>query len=256
MNTAQEWNNAFDLHYNNADKSAPELNTYEKSLFLTKAQDELVLSYYNGKNQFQEGFENTEEIRRSLDKLVKRATLYPYTGTDIQKLNNKNTIIKMLDKPDGENTLWFIVQEKITFSSGDICIDSQEDVKVIPILHDEYNMTMNNPFKRPNQRKVLRLDFSGNNTSGYIELASKYPISDYKLVYVKSPKPIILDDISNSNPEYSGLNLTIKGLDNITLCELRENIHDLILNRAVELAIRDYRESTLGNQIETNQRNF
>lgn len=105
MNNVQEWSYAFDLHYNNADKSAPDLNSYEKSLFLTKAQDELVMSYYNGKNQFQEGFEITEEIRRSLDILVCRTVLYPDNTNNLVKLNTNNSIINLPDKPDGVNYL-------------------------------------------------------------------------------------------------------------------------------------------------------
>lgn len=255
MNNVQEWSYAFDLHYNNADKSAPDLNSYEKSLFLTKAQDELVMSYYNGKNQFQEGFEITEEIRRSLDILVCRTVLYPDNTNNLVKLNTNNSIINLPDKPDGVNYLWFIIQERVKFNSGDSCIDNIDNVKVIPILHDEYNITMNNPFKKANKRKVLRLELS-NYGKRYIELVSEFPIKEYIITYIKSPLPIILDDISNSNPDYNGLNLTIKGKNTISECELNENIHQLIINRAVELALRDYKENNLNNQIQTNQRNF
>ena len=53
---------------------------YEKSFFLTKAQEELVLSLYNGRNSSGRSFEETEELRRYLSPLVKDATLEPEEG--------------------------------------------------------------------------------------------------------------------------------------------------------------------------------
>ena len=76
--TLQEFNTNFDLLYNNiASNQAPGLDEYEKSVFLTKAQEELVISLYDGRNSSGESFENTEEARRSLSSLVKT-----YTTTD------------------------------------------------------------------------------------------------------------------------------------------------------------------------------
>lgn len=51
--------------------------------------------------------------------------------------------------------------------------------------------------------------------------------------YVKKPKPIILDDISD-------MGVTIDGIDKITECELAEELHSEILQRAVELAKSAY----------------
>ena len=61
-----ELNNEFDIHYNAiASQSAPGLDFYEKSVFLTKAQLELVKNYYNPKgNKYQTGFENSEKRRK------------------------------------------------------------------------------------------------------------------------------------------------------------------------------------------------
>lgn len=51
MNTqAQEFNDQFDLLYNNIiSDAAPGLNLYEKSMLLTKAQTLLVLDYFSAK---------------------------------------------------------------------------------------------------------------------------------------------------------------------------------------------------------------
>lgn len=94
--TIQEFSNAFDTLLNSyaskalagdqASKQGIVLDEYEKSCFLTLAQEQLVLSYYNGKNTTLESFEKTEEIRRYLSSLVKTVK-YPivfgyYNGVD------------------------------------------------------------------------------------------------------------------------------------------------------------------------------
>ena len=73
--TISEFSQAFDVlvaAYNDAalgDKLS--FDEYEKSVFLTKAQYELIVLFYSGKNAYNEGFENTEEIRRYLSSLIK-----------------------------------------------------------------------------------------------------------------------------------------------------------------------------------------
>ncbi len=47
------------------------LDEYEKSLFLTEAQETYVISLYNGRNSSGESFEQTEELRRYLAPLIK-----------------------------------------------------------------------------------------------------------------------------------------------------------------------------------------
>ena len=56
------------------------------------------------------------------------------------------------------------------------------------------------------------------------------------------------------DPDLSGLGLTVDGKNKRTDCELNTEIHREILNIAVELAVRDYRENTLENRVKTNKR--
>lgn len=54
--------------------------------------------------------------------------------------------------------LMFIVYEQVVFDDDNLeCLDGNTAV-VIPITHDEYYRTMQNPFRRPNERRVFRLD--------------------------------------------------------------------------------------------------
>ena len=48
--TTQEFSNEFDVLYNNImSNQAPGLDEYEKSVFLTKAQSEILINYFNPK---------------------------------------------------------------------------------------------------------------------------------------------------------------------------------------------------------------
>ena len=54
--------------------------------------------------------------------------------------------------------LMYIIYEQVTFDDLDLeCMDGNTAV-VVPITHDEYYRAMQNPFRRPNERRVFRLD--------------------------------------------------------------------------------------------------
>lgn len=67
--SVEEMDNMFDVLYNNiTSNQAPGLNAYEKSVFLTKGQDETLKNYFNPKskgNNTQEGFDGN--IKRQVD---------------------------------------------------------------------------------------------------------------------------------------------------------------------------------------------
>ena len=67
--SVEEMDNMFDVLYNNiTSNQAPGLNAYEKSVFLTKGQDETMKNYFNPKskgNNTQEGFDGS--VKRQVD---------------------------------------------------------------------------------------------------------------------------------------------------------------------------------------------
>lgn len=82
-----EFSNEFNVLYNNiTSNQAPGLDEYEKSVFLTKAQDEIVKAYFNPKtNKVQEGFDGNE--RRQIDfSMIMRSKVYE-PKTIIEKNN-------------------------------------------------------------------------------------------------------------------------------------------------------------------------
>ena len=202
-----------------------EFNEYEKSVFLTKAQEELVLSLYNGKNAYGESFEVTEEQRRYLSQLVLDILLEPISntfGTPIG-LNSKS---KFFTLPDN---LWFITYEAALVNDhecGEISMD------VLPVTHDEYHKIKRNPFRGANNRRALRLDLA----EGVIEVVCKYNVSKYYLRYLRKPCPIVLEDMPDG--------VFVGGTDKAHSCELHEALHQRILEDAVRLALQSRGLST------------
>ena len=224
--TCEEFSNEFDTllnSYSNIEvfgktPSTIELDEYEKSVFLTNAQEEIVIDLYNGKNPFRDSFEKTEEIRRYLSDLIRT-----YTTSTKEKgyigLSNKSVFFKLPDD------LWFITYESVNLKDTELgCIDG-EGILVIPITQDEYHRIKRNPFRGSNERRALRLDLS----EKVVEIVSKYNIDTYLVRYLARPRPIILSKLPD--------NLSINGVNDKTECELNPVIHRAILERAVKLAI-------------------
>ena len=71
--TTQEFSTEFDVLYNNImSNQAPGLDEYEKSVFLTKAQNEILKNYFNPKgNKYQEGFDGSPKRQIDFSSLVK-----------------------------------------------------------------------------------------------------------------------------------------------------------------------------------------
>lgn len=223
--TTEEFSNEFDTLLNSYSTieafgktpSTIELDEYEKSVFLTNAQEEIVIGMYNGKNPFGDSFERTEEIRRYLSDLIKTYTTdkkVEYTGL------SKSSVF--FELPDD---LWFITYESVNLKDDGLGCMSGENISVIPITQDEYHRIKKNPFRGTNERRALRLDLSGK----VVEIISKYNIESYLVRYLSRPAPIILTNLID--------NLSINGVNTKTECELNPVIHRAILERAVKLAI-------------------
>lgn len=242
--TVVEFSSEFDILYDNiSSKSAPGLDQYEKSVYLTTAQFEIVRAAYSGYNTSKRSFEGDEQKRRELSELVKdfKSTIFFNNSTSLSKDS------KMVSIP---SDVMYILYESA--STGNQCGETVS-VEVVPVAYDQYMENMKNPFRKPNGNRILRLDTSKNFTSKNVELVSSVGLREYSMRYLKYPAPIILDDFE-LDPNLAGLNLTVDGANEIKECELDASIHRSILNRAVELAIRDFKENSLQSKIQTNQR--
>ena len=217
----QEFSNSFDtlLQPYISKESFSEQNNlafdeYEKSIFLTKAQEQIVLELY-------QELEQSEEVRKYLSNLIKTDNYVPVGEQDETLINNNFKSYKV----EINNDILFMIYEQCTLSDENNCINNKI-VSVVPTIHDDLDKVLKNPFKSPNSRKVIRLDFDNK-----IELISKYNISNYKVRYLKKPNPIILVSLED--------NLSINNGDTeVSNGETNPILHERIVQRAVQLAVQ------------------
>lgn len=83
-----ELSNEFDVLYNNImSNAAPGLNEYEKSVFLTKAQNEIIFNHFNPNgNKYKEGFDNSPKRQIDFSELIMQS------GDIITGVNASGTI--------------------------------------------------------------------------------------------------------------------------------------------------------------------
>lgn len=216
--TTQEFSDQFDVLYNNiASNEAPGLDEYEKSVFLTKAQDEVVKNYFNPKsNKLQEGYDGSQKRQIDFSTLTRTFTVSNFTSPTF---DNRG---KSFSFPANDRIM-MIINEKLTVERNSNVIT----LTVIPIRFDEYDRLMSKPFKRPLKNQAWRL--INNSTPNEAEIIAGYgdQIQTYTARYIRRPKPIILSNLEG---------VKIDGETEAMTCELDPIIHEEILQRAVELA--------------------
>ena len=163
--TISEFSNQFDVLYNNVTSNqAPGLNEYEKSVFLTKAQDEVVKNHFlpNSKgNTLQEGFDGN--AKRQIDFSMLMRTVI---GTSVTASVNIHL---------ASNAGYYAMPSDVLLYINEVLRVKRNGVNtnltVIPISFDEYNRLMSKPFKRPLKHQAWRLITAG--------AASSYTYTDY-----------------------------------------------------------------------------
>ena len=215
----QELSNLFDtllqpsiVKDNFGEQNTLAFDEYEKSIFLTKAQEQIVLELY-------QELEQSEEVRKYLSNLIKTDNYSPIGEQDETLINNTFKSYKV----EIEDSVLFMIYEQCTLSDENNCVNGRI-VSVVPTIHDDLDKVLKNPFKSPNNRKVIRLDFDNK-----IELISKYNISNYKIRYLKKPNPIILVKLEDLN---------IDKKQEVSNGETNPILHERIVQRAVQLAVQ------------------
>lgn len=215
-----EFSNEFDILYNNSmSNAAPGINEYEKSVFLTKAQDELIKNYYEPDgNKYKKGLDDSLKRQVDFSELIK---------VSAGELNTKAPSVtfdkraKIFDLPVD---LLLPINEMVETDSG--------IKQVLSINYEDYTRLMSRPYKEPLKYQAWRLNTtSSGRMSVEVIINSNDTIKEYKVRYVRRPKPIITVSLSS---EYG--DMTINGEGDVSECELNPIIHQEILQRAVELA--------------------
>lgn len=236
--TPDEFSNEFDILYNNImSNKAPGLNVYEKSVFLTIAQDQIVKHYLNPKsNKVQEGFDGSIKRQVDFSSLIQVAILEESSYTE--KLDPRSKVFLLPEE-------FFIpINETLELVQTSISGNTVLDILVVmPISNEEYNALMQKPYPFPHKRTALRL-FStrADQDVPHVEIIGKFDKSpgkkyQYKLRFLRKLKPIILEDLDSP---VGGTPITIGGYSEQEPCHLPEELHREILQRAVELAKAAY----------------
>ena len=222
--TITEFSDQFDVLYNNiTSNQAPGLNEYEKSLFLTKAEKEIVKNYFSAQskgNNLQQGFDDSAKRQADFSVLMKTGACTSVTMSDTNKIDERSEVFSY------PNDVYIVINETVKIGSA--------IKQVIPLRYDEYTRLMSKPFKRPLKNQVWRLinsgSVSGTIATKRVEIIAGVgeTVSSYSVRYVRVPKPIIVADLDG---------LTIDGQSTAsTECEIDPILHEDILQRAVELA--------------------
>lgn len=253
--TCQEFSDEFDVLYNNiTSNQAPGLDEYEKSVFLTKAQDEIVKSYFDPRlNKSQEGFDGNE--KRQIDfSMIMRTAMYdePYDSP----FDSRRGIARY----NLDSDIMMFINEFIEVHRGG---ESTIRLTVIPLDYREYSRLMSKPYKRPLKNQAWRLlDNSDGNNVAEIIAGPIDVFEEYYIRYIKRPRAIItapLEGVTlngyvggddDGKPVTTG---ATKGVE----CELDPILHHEILQRAVELAKAAYTvdlnsQIVLGSASQTN----
>lgn len=239
---AEEFSQEFDILYNNiSSNQSPGLTEYEKSVFLTKAQDEIIKNYFTGKpngNKYQEGIEDSAKRYSDFSCLITVASV-PIDDDATDTIDSRGQIVKLPDN------LMISLNEKFEIitqvGSQDKVIDSYQ---VIPITLGEYQRLMSKPSGDPLKRQVWKLMGNSATGNGSVEIIphwrdGKNGKNRLVIRYVRHPYPIIIEDLGsqgltiNGKDEVYGSTLTPQSTE---ACELAKELHPEILQRAVELA--------------------
>lgn len=267
--TGSEFSDQFDVQYNNiTSNQAPGLDEYEKAVFLTKAQDELVKNYFLPQsNPKQAGFDGNQKRQMDFSLLMRSANCAKATvssgDTDVA------TLFKFKFDPRSvlyimPEDLFIPINESIQLVERGQSISDPFTLKyqrqVIPLSYETYTNLMSKPYKEPlkNQAWRLLVNNAGSNDSeddgkklaeiimGHIDAAwdnSSTKRTRYIIRYIRRPKPIIIAPLGTGVTigGYNGSETDVytqsgDGMSIVNPCELDESLHEEILQRAVELA--------------------
>lgn len=144
--TTTEFSNEFDILYNNAmSNQAPGLDEYEKSVFLTKAQDQLVTDYFNNRvDGVGGGFDGSQKRQYDFSGIirVKRLTSLPEYD-ELKKIDNRSTV--------------YLFPSDYFLAVNEILKDSKYQYSIIPLQYNDYQRLMMKPYAFPVKKAAWRL---------------------------------------------------------------------------------------------------
>lgn len=196
--TTTEFSTEFDVLYNNVTSNqAPGLNEYEKSVFLTKAEFQLVKEYFNNRTDgVGGGFDGSEKRQYDFSNLIRVSQLY--------NVNTFKERITSLEKLDRRSKVYLFPQDYF-LAVNEIISDAARQYSVLPISYDEYQRLMLKPYNFPVKRGVWRLITDKKNCN-------------YKKEYIKVSEGDDPEDYRNTETDYTIMSTWADQKRNINLC--------------------------------------
>jgi hypothetical protein len=227
---------------------APGLDEYEKSEFLTKAQDELVKAYFNPKgNKLQEGFDDSEKRQMDFSMLLRTKNITANSNTtdgSVATMFGTTSGVYKIQTNTSTDRIMMILNETIKITNE----SNSRYLTVVPLKYTELARLMSKPYKRPIKNQAWRIINSGesldsdNPEDGVIDTTNltmeiiAHPGDtgslNYAIRYIKRPRAIRTTTFDEG--------VTIDGSNAEQGCELDPILHEEIVQRAVELAKAAY----------------
>lgn len=226
------------------------LDEYEKSLYLTQAQDIVLKAYFQRTtNSEGAGFDDSEKRQIDYSSLITTKSITERSSSG-EAFDERGILFDMPKRVDDEgepieNTtdVLLILNERLITKIGNPPEEGEPDKRqtktyvVVPINYKEYDNEMSKPYAQPLRRQVWRLFQSSG--SGFDYLSEIIPVWDledresvycYKIRYLRRPKPIVLTTLPEEGP-------SIEGFQEEAECELNPILQPEVVQKAVELII-------------------
>lgn len=204
--STQEFSTEFDVLFNNVTSNqAPGLNEYEKSVFLTKAQAQLVNEYFNNRTDgFGGGFDGSQKRQYDFSSITRIENLF-----EVNSFGERITSTEKLDR----RSKVFLFPQDYFLAVNEILSDDKWQYSVTPISHSEYQRLMLKPYNFPVKRGAWRIitnkkscncvhEDSGGNPLGEVTVDGEYRISTTYNTQGKKFKPTI-DSFSDGDTTFS-----------------------------------------------------
>ena len=247
--TVDEMNDEFEILYDAAGEETPDLDIYEKSLFLTNAMYEIITNLYDKYVSLGSKGDTDEAIKHSaIDGLLNvfSSVIAVNRVNSSIKFNDQKLVVTSVAQPLDSMG---VVYEEVEFKDSTA---ATLVTRPIPVKHSFISRLSKSPFHTPDPDTIYSIasgDARGGKLVDFIH-NNTFIFSEYRGTYVKRPYPIILKDLTTAYPNET---LTIEGKTSPHVgyaSDVDVNLHKKIVQRAVELAILHYRDNTLSNNMQ------
>lgn len=220
------------------------LDEYEKSVFLTLAQEQLLRDLIGDFTNSMRRVEEDKVLQTGLQSLIRTKFIELTENTEVMISKSRGSVhLQALSVGTNVNILALLLEEIYVDPKTDNLLLTSDALEVIPINFQEYSRLRSKPWGGPNRRQAWRLsgelDDSDNTTTlNNLHLivpstalsSTTEPSLQYMIKYIQKPNPILLIDLDED--------LAIGGqTTQSTNIDLPESLHYTILERAVRLAI-------------------